>query len=138
MALDQSSLTVALALAALGAAWVTTREPLGLLRYRHRRTGLAVLGRLAWTRRSSPADIGTTPIFNWLLWGYGVPALSFGAAVVMLRRQKDDEVVALCEGLTIAFTGFLFVFEIRHAVSGGRSSSLARAIWRLASRSSPG
>ena len=22
-------------------------------------------------------DLGTTPVFNWLLWGYGVPAAAF-------------------------------------------------------------
>ena len=45
----QRSLTVALALAALGAAWVTTRQPLGLLRYASRR---------ARRRRARPADLG--------------------------------------------------------------------------------
>ncbi len=119
MALDKGSLTVALALSALGAAWVTTREPLGLLRFAVGALGVAVAGRLAGTPRFA-LETGTTPIFNWLLWGYGVPALSFGAASVMLRRQADDQVVALCEALALAFTGFLVMFEIRHLVSGGR------------------
>ncbi len=128
MVLDRSSLTVALALAALGAAWVTTRQPLGLLRYAIGVTGIIVLGRLIWSTTLYAGDIGTTPIFNWLLWSYGVPALAFGATAWLLQRQKDDEVVALCEGLTIALTAFLFVFEIRHAVTGsvapGRPSHL--------------
>ncbi len=120
MALDKGSLTVALALSAVGAAWVTTREPLGLLRFAVGALGVAVAGRLAWDPTVVSGDLGTTPIFNWLLWGYGVPALSFGAASVMLRRQADDQVVALCEALALAFTGFLVMFEIRHLVSGGR------------------
>ena len=35
-------------------------------------------------------DVGTTPIFNWLLYGYGVPALAFWLAGCLLRRRADD------------------------------------------------
>ncbi len=36
------------------------------------------------------SDVGTTPIFNWLLYGYGVPALSFWFAGYLLRKRDDD------------------------------------------------
>lgn len=128
MVLDQGALTVALAISALGAAWVTTREPMGLLRYAVGALGLAVAARLAWDPFIVGGDPGSTPIVNWLLWGYGVPALCFGTASWLLRRQADagadDQVVALCEALSIAFTGLLLAFELHHLVTGGRLWSI--------------
>ncbi|MHB2166049.1 DUF2339 domain-containing protein [Alsobacter sp. R-9] len=118
MVLDKGGLTVALALSAAGAAWVTTREPVGTLRYAVGVLGVAVLGRLVWDPTIVGGEIGGLPVLNWLLWGYGVPALAFGLASVWLRRQKDDQVVALCEALSIAFTALLLMTEIRHAVTG--------------------
>lgn len=118
MVLDKGGLTVALALSAAGAAFVTTRMPLGTLRYAVAALGVAVLGRMIWDPTIVNGDPGSLPILNWLLWGYGVPALSFGLASVWLRRQKDDQVVALAEALSMAFTAFLFNTEIRHAVTG--------------------
>lgn len=118
MVLDKGGLTVALALSAAGAAWVTTRESVGTLRYAVGALGVAVLGRLIWDPTIVSGELGSTPVFNWLLWGYGVPAVSFGLASVWLRRQKDDQVVALAEALSIAFTAFLMITQIRHAITG--------------------
>jgi uncharacterized membrane protein len=118
MVLDKGGLTVALALSAAGAAWVTTREPVGTLRYAVGALGVAVLGRLIWDPTIVSGDLGSIPVFNWLLWGYGVPAASFGLASVWLRRQKDDQVVALAEALAMAFTAFLLITQIRHAITG--------------------
>ncbi|GGH15826.1 membrane protein [Alsobacter metallidurans] len=117
MVFDKGSLTVALALAALGAAWVTTREPLGLLRYGVGALGVAVALRLGWNTVLLRGDIGP-PIVNWLLWAYGVPALAFGLATRLLRRQRDDQVVALTQALTLAFSALLVFFELRHALTG--------------------
>ena len=33
-----------------------------------------VLARVGWEPRIVGSDVGTTPIFNWILYGYGVPA----------------------------------------------------------------
>jgi uncharacterized membrane protein len=118
MVLDKGSLTIALALAALGAAWVTTRTGLGLLRRAVGAMGVIVLARLIENPTLVGGDLGSTIIFNWLLWGYGVPALAFAAASVVLRRQRDDEVVAICEGLAMVFAWFLVSLEIRHALTG--------------------
>ena len=40
--------------------------------------GIVVL-RIGYEPRIVGDAVGTTPIFNWLLWGYGIPALSFWA-----------------------------------------------------------
>ena len=46
--------------------------------------------RIGYEPRIVGNDLGTTPIFNWLLYGYGVPALSFWLAGWLLRRRGDD------------------------------------------------
>jgi uncharacterized membrane protein len=109
---------VAFALAALGTAWVADRVAIPALRYAVGAIGLIIVGRLVW----DPTIVGGDPgpvIFNWLLWGYGVPALSFLMASRLLARSGHDRVVQLTESLGIVFAAFLIFFEIRHAVHGG-------------------
>ena len=80
--------------------------------------GVVVL-RVAWEPRIVGDAIGTTPIFNWLLWGYGVPAASFWTAGYFLRRRADDAPLRAVEAAAILFTVLLVFTEIRHAVNGG-------------------
>jgi uncharacterized membrane protein len=124
MVLDKGALTVALALSAAGAAWVTTRRPVGTLRYAVAVMGVAVLARLAWNPTVVAGDPGSIPVINWLLWGYGVPAAAFAGASILLRRQRDDQVVALTEALALIFAWLLVTFEIRHAVNGALDARL--------------
>src|SRR4029078_2382665 len=63
--------------------------------------------------------VGTARIFNWLLWGYGIPALSFWAGSIFLRRGGDDAPLRTVESAAILFTVLLAFTEIRHAVNGG-------------------
>ena len=61
---------------------------------------------------------GETPIFNWLLYGIGVPAASF-VLTSRLARKAGDHILALALGLGGAFLGFLLVtLEIRHLFHG--------------------
>ena len=118
-ALDKGMLTVAFALAALGTAWVADRTALPILRYVVGAIGIVVLARLAYDPTIAGEKLGTTPIFNWLLWGYGVPALSFFLASRLLEKSGRDRVVRFVESLSIAFAAFLVFFEIRHWLQGG-------------------
>ncbi len=114
-ALEKGMLTVAFALAALGTAWVANRIAIPALRYAVGAIGLVVLGRLVW----DPTIVGGDPgpvLFNWLLWGYGVPAVSFWLASRLLERMGRDRIVQLAESLSIVFAAFLVFFEIRHAL----------------------
>jgi uncharacterized membrane protein len=117
--LSRGYLTVAFALAALGTAFVATRRDVPLLRYAVTALGLVVLGRVAWDPVIMGADVGRTPIFNWLLLGYGVPAVAFAAAGVILRTRSQDLAVRLCEALAVLFAALLFYFQIRHALNDG-------------------
>jgi len=80
--------------------------------------GIVVL-RIGYEPRIVGNAVGTTPIFNWLLWGYGIPALSFWMASVFLRRRGDDAPLRTVESAAILFTVLLAFMEIRHLVNGG-------------------
>jgi uncharacterized membrane protein len=118
--LDRGMLTVALALAAFGAAIVESRLSIPALRWAVAGLGLVVAGRLAYEPRIVGAALGVTPIFNWLLFAYGVPAAAFGlAARVMRRASGEDRPVQIAQALSVIFLALLFFFEIRHALNGG-------------------
>ncbi|MGF9756935.1 DUF2339 domain-containing protein [Microvirga sp. 0TCS3.31] len=117
-ALDKGMLTVAFALTALGTAWISERTALPALRYAVGAIGLIVLGRLIANPTIVDGDPGPI-LINWLLWGYGVPAVAFLAASRLLERSGRDRIVQLTESLGIVFAAFLVFFEIRHALRAG-------------------
>lgn len=127
-ALDGGMLTVAFALAAVGTAFVAVRLDLAALRWCVAALGILVGARLAWDPRIVGSALSTVPIFNWLLFGYGIPALSFVIAGRVMRTRGDDTPVRIADALGLLFAAFLVFFEIRHAMNGGdpfvRSSSL--------------
>lgn len=116
MALERGWLTVGLALASLGIAWISTQRPLPGLRQLSALVGIAVLGRVMWDPSIAGGNPGPTPVFNWLLWGYGVPALAFAAAAWKLGGA--DWARRTHESLALVFAVLLAVTEIRHAVRG--------------------
>ena len=118
-ALDKGWLTIALALTSAGAAWVSTQRPIPFLRVLSSILAGIVVLRIGYEPRIVGAAIGTTPIFNWLLWGYGVPALSFWAGSMFLRPRGDDASLRTVEAAAILFTVLLVFLEIRHAINGG-------------------
>jgi uncharacterized membrane protein len=131
LALEKGWLTVALALMVPGIAWVAEKRPLPALRWLAAAVTMAVLGRIAWDPRIVGDAVGTTPIFNWLLYGYGVPAASFWLAGHMLRRHRDDAPSRVVDAAAILFTVLLIVLEVRHYITGGdpyaSGSALAEA-----------
>ncbi len=129
-ALDKGMLTVALALTGLAAAWLSARFDIGALRWASAAMGLVVLARIAVEPRIVGAALGTTPIFNWLLFGYGVPALAFFFAARFMRRAGGDErPVMIAEALAIILSALLIFFETRHAMNDG---DIYRPLQRMA------
>jgi uncharacterized membrane protein len=118
-ALEKGWLTIALALTSLGTAWISLRRPIPFLRWLAAILAAIVAARIGYEPRIAGDAVGTTPIFNWLLWGYGVPALSFWVAGSFLRRRGDDAPLAMVEAAAILFTVLLAFLEIRHAVYNG-------------------
>ncbi|GMO32104.1 DUF2339 domain-containing protein [Bradyrhizobium sp. TM233] len=118
-ALEKGWLTIALALMSLGTAWISMQRPIPFLRWLAAIFAGIVTARIGYDPRIVGDAVGTTPIFNWLLWGYGLPAASFWAASVFLRRRADDPPLRMVETAAILFTALLAFMEIRHFATGG-------------------
>ncbi|MFG1392945.1 DUF2339 domain-containing protein [Xanthobacter agilis] len=118
-ALEKGWLTVGLALATLGVAWVSTLRPLPGLRPLSAGLGLVVLARVGWEPTIAGVDLGTTPVFNWLLWGYGLPTLAFAGAARLLAPAGDDWSRRTLESLALVFAVLLAALEVRHLAHGG-------------------
>lgn len=122
-ALEKGWLTIALALMSLGTAWISLQRPIPALRRLAAIFAGIVTARIGYDPRIVGDAVGTTPIFNWLLWGYGLPAASFWAASIFLRRRADDPPLRVVEAAAILFTALLAFMEIRHLATGGRMMS---------------
>jgi uncharacterized membrane protein len=118
-ALEKGWLTIALALMSLGTAWISVQRPIPFLPTLAAILAGIVVLRIGYEPRIAGDAVGDTPIFNWLLWGYGVPALSFWIGSIFLRRNGDDAPLRAVEAAAILFTVLLAFMEIRHAVNGG-------------------
>jgi uncharacterized membrane protein len=118
-ALEKGWLTIALALMSMGTAWISMQRPIPFLRSLAAILAGIVVLRIGYEPRIVGDAVGTTPIFNWLLWGYGIPAASFWTASIFLRRRGDDAPLRTVESAAILFTVLLAFMEIRHAVNGG-------------------
>jgi uncharacterized membrane protein len=118
-ALEKGWLSIALALMSMGTAWIAMQRPIPFLRSLSAILAGIVVLRIGYEPRIAGDAVGTTPIFNWLLWGYGIPAVSFWAASIFLRRRGDDAPLRAVESAAILFTVLLAFMEIRHAVNGG-------------------
>jgi uncharacterized membrane protein len=119
MALDRGWLTVALALMVPGIAWIAEKRPLPALRVLAAVMTALVLARIVREPRIVGTDVGTVPIFNWLLYGYGIPAAAFWRAGHLLRRRADDAPARVVDLAAILFTVLLAFLEIRHFMTGG-------------------
>jgi len=119
MALDKGWLTIALALMVPGIAVIADWRPLPALRYLAGVVTLLVLLRVAREPRIVGSDVGATPIFNWLLYGYGVPAAAFWFAGRKLRQRADDAPARIVDLAAILFTVLLAFLQIRHFMNDG-------------------
>jgi uncharacterized membrane protein len=118
-ALEKGWLTIAIALMSLGTAWISMQRPIPFLRWLAAILAAIVVLRIGYEPRIVGNEVGSTPIFNWLLWGYGIPAASFWLASLFLRRRADDPPLRIVEAAAILFTVLLAFMEIRHVINGG-------------------
>jgi uncharacterized membrane protein len=120
MALEKGWLTVALALMVPGVAWIADKRPLPALRILVAVLVAGVLARVAWEPAIvGTTDLGTTPIFNWLLWGYGIPTAAFWLGGHLLRRRADDPPARMADSAALLFAVLLAFLEVRHYMTGG-------------------
>ena len=130
--LEKGWLTVALALMAPGIAWIANERPFPMLRWLAAAAAVLVLARVGWEPRIVGSEVGTTPIFNWILYGYGVPAISFWVAGHLLRKRADDRPSRMVDSAAILFTVLVAFLEIRHFMNGGDIYRHSSALGELA------
>jgi uncharacterized membrane protein len=102
-----------------GIAWVSERRPLPALRSLAAAIVVVVVMRIGWEPRIVGNDVGTTPVFNWILYGYGIPAAAFWLAGHILRKRADDGPARIADSGALLFTVLLAFLEIRHYVNDG-------------------
>ncbi|HVH79265.1 MAG TPA: DUF2339 domain-containing protein [Stellaceae bacterium] len=124
-ALGNAWLTVAIALHLPVLGWIEGRLDLKVLRPVALVVAGIVLVRLALNPYLIGYPIGPTPFFNWLLYGYGIPALAFIVATKQFGSRADDLLVGVLEAGSALFTALLLTFELRHALYGRLDAPLA-------------
>ncbi|WP_299439770.1 DUF2339 domain-containing protein [uncultured Rhodospira sp.] len=119
--LEQAWLTVALALTLPATAWVEAR--LGATHVPGLRGAAlvmagVVLARLLLNPYVLDYPLGETAVANWLLYGYGLPALAFALAARWFLQRRDGLLVQVLEAGALAFSVLLVSLEVRHLMAG--------------------
>ncbi|MBI3707833.1 MAG: DUF2339 domain-containing protein [Proteobacteria bacterium] len=113
-------LSVALAAQLPALAWVRRKVEVKWMALPAMVIAGAVLARLLLNTRLLDYPIGTTPIFNWLLYGYGLPILAFIFAAREFSRLGEDKwLILLLEAGAIVLSLAFISLEIRHLIGGG-------------------
>jgi uncharacterized membrane protein len=129
MALEKGWLTIGLALMVPGVAWISLQRPLPALRQLAAILVGLVLARIAWEPRIVGSVVQTTPIFNWILYGYGVPTAAFWLAGYLLRQRADDGPARTCDAATTSRAATSIAYPARSPKSHCRY----RQDWQLPS-----
>ncbi len=113
--LERAWLTVAWALQAAALAWIYPRVRVDALPFAAGALACAVMVRLLL----NPAvvleyPIGTTPLVNWLAYGYGVPIVAFIVGAVAARREGPAWLARLLEWSAVLLGTALVALNIRH------------------------
>src|SRR5262249_22585915 len=117
--LEHAWIAVGWALLLPSIAWIEGRLHIAWFRYAAWVAAGLALARLLPGPWVIDFPIGTTPIFNWLLYGYGVPLVAFAGAAWLFRRERDDALVTLLEAGTVAIGFLLVTLELHHFFHGG-------------------
>ena len=115
-------LATTLMIALLGAAYVaaTRLRTWPALPWMMVGAAIAVLARIAWEPTIVGAEnLSTTPVFNALLAGYGLPALLLVMAAFELRHWPDLRLKNLLQALASLFVLLTVAILVRHAMNGG-------------------
>ncbi|GAA2850704.1 putative membrane protein [Aminobacter aminovorans] len=112
--------TVLLGVAAALPALATRQRLYPVLGWLSVAAAIAVLARIAFDPTIVGADVlGRTPVFNWLLPGYGIPALAFGFAAWQLARTTNGRPRLVMEAVAALFALLTLAMLVRHAMNGG-------------------
>lgn len=83
-------------------------------------SAIFVAGRIAWEPTIvGPESLSTTPVFNQLLAGYGIPALLLIVSAWLMRNATDLRLRSVLEALASLFTLLTIAILVRHAMNNG-------------------
>ncbi|MER9656027.1 DUF2339 domain-containing protein [Mesorhizobium sp. M0152] len=120
MAFDSGWTTILLGAAAIVPALATRWRSYPVLGWISVGAVIAVLGRIAFDPTIVGAEfLSTTPVFNWLLAGYGIPALAFGFVAWQLARTTNGRPRLAMEAAAALFALLTLAMLVRHAMHGG-------------------
>lgn len=119
MVLREAWLSVALALMLPGIAWVEWSLSIAGLRRVALVVAGAVLVRLALNPQVLDYPLAEGGAVNWLLYGYGLPAVAFWFAARRFGRRGANLVVTVLDGGAVLFAVLLLGLEIHHLMAGG-------------------
>ncbi|MEO1199367.1 MAG: DUF2339 domain-containing protein [Pseudomonadota bacterium] len=117
--LETGWLTVSLALLSAGLAWLSSIRTVAGLGPLAVVVAAIVVARTVYDPLLLNAGIGTTPILNWLLWAYGIPALAFGYAAMIFRKLSALIAANTFEALATVYAALLVMLQVHHLASGG-------------------
>jgi len=117
--LERQWLSVAWALEAAALAWLLSRlkvRPLGAI-------GIVLAAGVALRLLFNPSvleyPVGTTPVWNWFLYGYGIPVLAFALAAVGYERSGWARTATALWWGSGAFAFALLTLEVRQGFHPG-------------------
>jgi uncharacterized membrane protein len=134
--LNREWITVAYAIELAAVAAIAST--LGLLAMRQICWGLlaVVAVRFVFNPQVLHYPLGVTPIFNWILWGYGISIAALVVGGHLLRAGRDDRLVRATEIVAVLLAFVLVTLEVRSLFQPGsmdapRTSFMERAVYVL-------
>ena len=113
-----TTMLVALVGAAIAFGW--TKRPAAVVTWIAAGFSVVLLGRMAFDPTLiGEASLGMTPVFNYLLPGYLVPAAAFAAVAWLLRGAPRGAPELLAQGMAAALSMVGLAMLVRHAMNGG-------------------
>ena len=122
MTLREAWLTVALSLQLPALAWISKRVPERPIRLLAAIVGGIVLVRLLLNHNVLDYPPGDNLLLNWIVYGYGVPAIMFFVSSRIFGQSAKDHLATLLEAGALVFFVFLVSLEIRIMTTGSLDS----------------
>jgi len=120
MAFGGGMTTILIGIAAVLPALATRLRSYPVLGWLSVGAAIVVLGRVGFDPTIvGAARLSTTPVFNQLLAGYGIPALAFGFVAWQLARTTSGRPRHVMEAAAALFGLLTAAMLVRHAMNGG-------------------
>jgi uncharacterized membrane protein len=122
--LSRHWITVAYAIELAAVAWIAAWLNLWAMRQICWGLLAVVVARFAFNPYLLSYPVGVTPIFNWILWSYGISIVALGVGRGYLRGTPDDRLVRAVEASMALLIFALLTLEV-HSLFQGSSDDVA-------------